>query len=134
MFQPTMKHFLMLASRSVWGRFDHQRPSFDSTHWWILLGCAVLFAGFAVAIYRSSRRIKSEFDTDNHAKLFRELCRAHRLSFANRRQLRRLASARGITEPARLFVEPKHFETSHLPESMQSAADEIRRLRDRLFG
>jgi hypothetical protein len=134
MFQPTMQHFLMLASRPVWGRFDHQRPRFDSTHWWILLGCAVLFSCFVVAIYRSSRRIKSEFDCDNHIKLFRELCRAHRLSFANRRQLRRLASARGISEPARLFIEPKHFETTHLPESMQSAADEIRRLRDRLFG
>jgi hypothetical protein len=129
-----MQPILLLAARPVWGRFDHERPSFDATHWFVLLGCLILFAGFTAAIYRSSRRGKSEFDDDSHAKLFRELCRAHRLSFANRRRLRRLASARGIAEPARLFLEPKHFETAYLPENLQSSADEIRRLRDRLFG
>jgi hypothetical protein len=123
----------MLAARPVWGRFDHERPTFDATHWWILLGVAVLFTGFAVAIYRSSRRGNCEFDTDSHPKLFQELCRAHRLSFRNRRRLRQLASARGITEPARLFIEPKHFESANLPESLRLAEDEIRRLRDRLF-
>jgi hypothetical protein len=134
MIDRAMHQFLMLAARSVWGRFDHERPGFDSTHWWLLLGCAVLFAGFAVAIYRSSRRGESEFDVDSDAKLFRDLCRAHHLSSANRRLLRRLASARGVEEPARLFIEPKHFEPAHLPETLQSAADKIRRLRDRLFG
>jgi hypothetical protein len=128
-----MQQFV-LAARPVWGRFDHERPAFDSTHWWVLLGAAVLFTAFAVAIYRSSRRDTGEYDTDSQAKLFHELCRAHRLSFKSRRWLRRLASARGIAEPARLFIEPKHFEAEHLPESMKSAEDEIRRLRDRLFG
>ena len=133
MIQTTLQQFV-LAARPVWGRFDHERPSFDATHWWILLGVFVLFSGFAVAIYRSSRRGTSEFDADSHAKLFRELCRAHRLSYRSRRRLRRLASARGIAEPARLFIEPKHFEAAHLPETLQSAEREIRRLRDRLFG
>jgi hypothetical protein len=126
--------FLLLATRSVWGRFDHERPSFDSTHWWLLLGCVVLFAGFAAAIYRSSRQGKCEFEADSQVKLFRDLCRAHRLSSRNRRLLRRLASARGVAEPARLFIEPKHFEVAQLPETLRASAEQIRRLRNRLFG
>jgi hypothetical protein len=130
----TLLQLPLLAARPVWGRFDHQRPAFDATHWLVLVGCLMLFAGFGLAIYRSLQQGKSDFDTDSHAKLFRELCRAHRLSLKNRRRLRRLAAARGIAEPARLFLEPKHFDEAHLPESQQPVADEIRRLRDRLFG
>jgi hypothetical protein len=128
------QQFLMLATQAVWGRFDHERPSFDATHWWLLFGCIVLFAGFAVAIYRSSRQGKCDFDADSQVKLFRDLCRAHQLSSRNQRLLRRLASARGVAEPARLFIEPKHFEPAHLPETLKASADQIRRLHGRLFG
>jgi hypothetical protein len=128
-----VERLLLLAARPVWGRFDHQRPGFDATHLWVVLGIVALIIGAAVAAYRSSRHRKSVFDVDSPAKLFRELCQAHQLSFRSRRLLKRLAAARGITDPARLFLEAQHFEAAHLPKKLQSAANEIRRLRDRLF-
>jgi hypothetical protein len=124
--------WIMLA-QAVWGRFDHERPGFTLTHLWILLGIAALLASVAVASYRSSRRSRRDFDVDSHAKLFRELCRAHQLPFAGRRLLKRLAAARGIAEPARLFIEPKHFDPVDLPADLLRAAGKIQRIRDRLF-
>ena len=128
-----IEQFQLLAVRPVWGRFDHERPVFDITYLWIILGILALLIGATVVAYWSSQRGKSDYDTDSHTSLFRELCRAHQLSFASRRLLKRLAAARGITEPARLFLEPNHFEAAHLPDDLQYRAREISRLRDRLF-
>jgi hypothetical protein len=128
-----LQHMLILAARSVWGRFDHERPRFDATHMWTILSIAALVVGLAVVSYRSSRRARREFDVDSATKLFRELCRAHRLSFGNRQLLKRLAAARSLSDPALLFVEPRHFDITHLPDQLRQSAEQIRRLRDRLF-
>jgi hypothetical protein len=75
----------------------------------------------------------SVFAIDSPRRLFRDLCRAHRLPYRSRRLLRRLAAARGIAEPARLFVDASCFDTANLPEKLTPAADDVRLLRHRLF-
>jgi hypothetical protein len=128
-----MDRIAVLAVRPIWGRFDHERPRFDAEHLWTILSIVALVVGFAVVSYRSSQRAKRPFDVDKSTKLFRELCRAHRLSFGNRRLLKRLAAARNLSEPTLLFVEPRHFEIGQLPDGLCRYADEIRMLRDCLF-
>jgi HEAT repeat protein len=118
--------------RPVWGRFDHHRPGFEPTHLWTLLSVAALLVTVAVVAYRSSRRSKVVFTDDNPRRLFRELCQAHRLSFLNRRLLRRLALAHRA-DPVLLFVDPSYFETTNLPAELRSVTEKIRLLRDRLF-
>jgi hypothetical protein len=128
-----LQHIMIVTVRPIWGRFDHERPRFDATHVWTILSLVALIIGLAVVSYRSSRRTKRHFDVDSPTRLFRELCRAHRLSFGKRRLLKRLAAVRSLSEPALLFVEPRHFDIAHLPDELRQSAEEIWRLRDRLF-
>jgi hypothetical protein len=119
--------------RAVWGRFDHEKPGFTTTHLWTLLSLAALLIATLVVAYRSSRRNKLEFTSDSSRRLFRELCRAHRLTWANRRLLRHLAEARQVAQPADLFVDASCFDTMNLPKRLQPSSREIERLRDQLF-
>jgi hypothetical protein len=119
--------------RAVWGRFDHEQPGFTTTHLWTLLSLAALLIATLVVAYRSSRRNKLEFTSDSSRRLFRELCRAHRLTWANRRLLRHLAEARQVAQPAGLFVDASYFDTMNLPKRLQRSSREIERLRDQLF-
>jgi hypothetical protein len=72
--------------------------------------------------------------SNSAAQLFRELCRAHGLSHSHRRLLKRLATARRLTSPALVFVEPKHFDTTNLPASLLPSAKELQHLSAQLFG
>jgi HEAT repeat protein len=118
--------------RPVWGRFDHQRPTFESTHLWTVLSIAALLVTVAVVSYRSSRRRADVFVSDSPRRLFRELCSAHRLPFRGRRLMRRLASSHR-TDPAVLFVDPSYFDVANLPADVQRPAKEVQLLRARLF-
>jgi hypothetical protein len=100
---------------------------------WTLLSIVAVLVTVAIVAFRSAQRSERDFTNDNPRQLFRELCGAHKLPFASRRLLKRLASARGLAEPALLFVDSGYFETSNLPVDLQRSAAEIRSLRDRLF-
>ena len=119
--------------RAVWGRFDHEQPGFTTTHLSTLLSLAALLMATLVVAYRSSRRSKLEFTCDSSARLFRELCRAHRLTWANRRLLRQLADAGKVAQAADIFVDVSCFDTKNLPKRLQPWNREIQRLRDQLF-
>ncbi len=67
-------------------------------------------------------------------RLFRELCRAHRLNKAQQRLLWQLAAAQGLSQPATIFLAPERFDPHHLPERLRGRQREIERVRDRLFG
>jgi hypothetical protein len=128
---------VLLAARGdlprVWGRFDHQRPSGGMSQLWLVAGLAALAAAAMLLWLRGLRRPKRCFVSNSQGRLFRELSAAHGVSFSNRRLLKRLARERKLPTPALLFVEPKHFDTSDLPADLQSAANELQRLRAQLF-
>ena len=80
-----------------------------------------------------SRRRRRDFDYNRPARLFADLCRAHKLNWSSRRLLKHLAAARDLKYPATLFVEPQHFDVTNVPPALKGSATEIRQLRRRLF-
>jgi hypothetical protein len=81
--------------------------------------------------FRRFERLKSY---DSPPELFRELCRVHRIDWADRRLLKRLASEWEMTSPALLFIEPERFNAARLPEHWQENSRQLEELRHRLFG
>ena len=96
-------------SARVWGRFDHQRPTFGSTGWMIVAGLVALLAAAALLSHWLSKRRQRDFWYDSSSRLFRELCRAHRLDLANRRLMQKLAAARGVENRGRPVCRARLF-------------------------
>jgi len=67
-------------------------------------------------------------------RLFGSLCTAHGLSWSDRQLLRRLARARAVDNPSKLFVEPRHFDGASLSEPLKAQAARLSQLRQLLFG
>jgi hypothetical protein len=135
---PLFGHWTLLLAVSpddfrVWGRFDDQRAGFGATEITIIVSATVLFLIVAISSYWRSRRQRQVFWHDSSSLLFRELCRAHRLNLVSKRLLKRLASAREVESAADLFVEPEYFESANLPAALKSSAEDLRRLRHKLF-
>lgn len=61
---------------------------------------------------------------DSPSRLFRDLCRAHRLSKREIELLRRLAQERDLETPSLMFVRDEYF---------ADGGEEARQLRERLF-
>jgi hypothetical protein len=66
-------------------------------------------------------------------RLFFSLCHAHELSWSQQWLLWRLARARRLKPPARLFLQPQCFDAAGLGPAWRAAAVRLKRLRDRLF-
>lgn len=66
-------------------------------------------------------------------RLFLSLCRAHGLPWAETWLLWRVARARQLHEPARLFLEPEWLAPEELPPAFQPRAEQLRSLAKRLF-
>jgi hypothetical protein len=45
-----------------------------------------------------------------------------------------LAAARGVADPATLFVEPRYFDPQSLPRELKTATKELRSLNEIIFG
>jgi hypothetical protein len=129
---------LALASREqthlVWGRFDNQAGGLNPYHISIAIIVIALVALAAIVWQVMQRRAKQTFSCDSSPKLFRELCKAHRLTSAGRHLLKGLAEARGMANPTLLFVEPHQFAVDNLPADLKPRAKELRRLERILFG
>lgn len=65
--------------------------------------------------------------------LFLELCRAHRLTWPQRRLLWQLAESQNLAHPASVFVDPVCFEVGRLTVEVRPHAAELRQLSERLF-
>jgi hypothetical protein len=117
----------------VWGRFDRQRPRFGSTELTLIIGATTLLVVVMFISHWRSRRRKMEFLRNSSPQLFSELSAAHRLDRANRRLIKRLATANGQKNAAALFVEPSYFETEKLPASEKISPEDFRQLRHELF-
>jgi len=137
MMEPASPWCVVLASQEemhrVWGRFDHGPPASASHHWMIIVGISAVFV-LAVLVWRASKKRSTRvYTSDSSAKLFSELCAAHGLPRANRKLLKRLADARGVTNPAMLFLEPHQFGTNGLPAELKASAPELGRIHGQLF-
>jgi hypothetical protein len=128
--------YLLAASQEefrVWGRFDHERAAFGPEQMLLVSGGFVLIVAAVLVWNRLTRRAQRTFTCNNSSRLFRELCRAHRLNGAARRLLKSLAAARELENPALVFVKPECFEPADLPPQLASSAAELRQLFQRLF-
>jgi hypothetical protein len=99
----------------------------------LILAAVTLLVITTIAWQTIARRHRRGFDYDSPARLFADLCRAHKLNGSNRRMLKQLAAARRLKCPAMLFVEPEYFDMSDLPPALKPSASELRQLRHTLF-
>lgn len=99
----------------------------------LILSAVTLLVIATIARQSISRSRRRDFDYNRPARLFADLCRAHKLTWSSRRLLKQLAAARDLKHPATLFVEPEHFDTANVPPALKASASQIRKLRRRLF-
>ncbi len=130
-------HSLLLAQRS---RLDHLSDSFkgqpNSIDKGEMMTGLLILAGVAALVWLLSRFLAYQDRRQAYnspLRLFLALCKAQRLRWPDRWLLWRLARARRLKDPGRLFLEPQWFEASGLPRSMFVHGARLARLRDRLF-
>jgi hypothetical protein len=94
-----------------------------------------LGACVTVGIWLASRWLSTARNQayDNPMALFRALCQAHGLLTKERTFLRQLAMQCRLARPAEIFLRPDCFAVEGLPGDFKSRADEIHRLKKRLF-
>jgi hypothetical protein len=97
-------------------------------------GIAAVVCGLvALIVLQIRKRNDMEQRCDNPWKLFRELCQVHNLDRASQRLLAQVARARRLPQPAQIFLTPSAFEPADLPPGLRERADQLLRLRGRLF-
>ncbi|MFV1964785.1 MAG: hypothetical protein ACC628_05140 [Pirellulaceae bacterium] len=67
-------------------------------------------------------------------RIFRELCRAHRLGWADRQLMRQLARWHRLPSPSLLFLDAPRFEVRALGPAFARRARQLTAIRERLFG
>ena len=100
--------------------------------WLLILGLTVTAAlGVWLAVRFLAWR-KQRLANDPQ-RLFRELCRAHRLGRGEVAVLRKLVRIEHVDPPARIFLEPRRFKPT--AETLLAGSEQqLDRLRERLFG
>jgi hypothetical protein len=97
-------------------------------------GIAAVVAAIAVFAYVQIRkRNDMTLRCDDPQRLFRELCRAHKLGRGSARLLSQLATASQLAQPAQIFLTPAAFDAKSLPASLRPRAAEFKRLQKELF-
>jgi hypothetical protein len=122
---------LILAQSNDWSRW---LGLLDSSR------VGALAAGLAVGVLvawcysrSSARRRDVETSPHNPQQLFGELCRAHKLSAAQRRLLEWLAAERQLLQPALVFLDPILIESAIAHAQSPSVRQRLTELRSRLF-
>ncbi len=104
--------------------------------WSDLIAVLAIIAAIALLFWflkRTSSGIGRTRNRNSPRQLFKQLCRAHSLTAANGRLLRRLARSQGLAHPARVFVEPHRFDPQRLKPSMRKDESRLNELRGKLF-
>lgn len=124
--------WLLTAQRTLPGVQDLRlRSTMDlsSLMWALILVLAVVgIVMLATRCFAATERRRSS----SPRRLFRELCRAHQLSWGEQRLLRRLAAWHKLHHVIDLFLDPARFDVD-APE-LHGYRAEMARLRTRLFG
>ncbi len=127
----------LLAQSASWQdmgrRFREGGSTLDSTE---LLVLVAFLVGLFALLWLISRFLLRDQRQPYHnsAGLFRQLCRAHRLSWRRRSLLWKLARAHELAEPAAIFLAAERFTTAHLPPKLGKRGAEIASLHAKLFG
>jgi hypothetical protein len=131
---PAAALLLAQVSREEFGRGF--RGATSQLSWTDLIPyvAAAVLAAIGVSLYRWIKRRNDMTEAcDDAPKLFRELCRVHALDRPSRRLLWRLREARGLAQPAQIFLTPDAFDADRLPPGLRKQAAELKRLREQLF-
>ena len=114
-------------------RFRHGGSSVDTQDLLLLL---TVLAVVATVIWLLSRYSKLREKRAQHSprRLFHELCRAHKICWADRKLLRQLARWHQLPHAAQLFVAPERFDPAKLSPAFGRRAARLAALRGRLFG
>jgi hypothetical protein len=113
--------------------FKARETSVNSTQ--ILLGVACLAITIAILWYvsRAVERRARRGHFDSSLGLFLNLGKAHNLSWPQRWLLWQLARCHQLDEPARLFLEPEHFSSANVPDSLRAKRDQLMLISRRIF-
>jgi hypothetical protein len=113
--------------------FKAQETSVDSTQ--ILLGLTCLAIAITILWYisRAMERRDRRGHFDSSLGLFLNLGKAHNLSWPQRWLLWQLARCHQLDEPARLFLEPEHFNSANLSDSLRAKHDQLKLISRRIF-
>jgi hypothetical protein len=127
----------LLAEASSWQdmgrRFREGGNNFDLSELLLLAGgLGMVF----VLLWLLSRFLQRDQRQPyrSSAALFRQLCRAHRLSWRQRSLLWNLAKAHELAEPAAVFLSDECFTAARLSPKLEKREAEIAALRAKLFG
>ncbi|MBP90819.1 MAG: hypothetical protein CMJ64_29600 [Planctomycetaceae bacterium] len=81
------------------------------------------------AVFQTAREAKFQ----QPEALVHELCRAHQLDWSSRQLLQSLAKAHRLADPARIFVEPRRFNSDKLGPAFAKCEPRLAQLRQQLF-
>ena len=124
----------LLAAQDYSGEWERLGRLLDFGPYEVLILAAVTLLVIVTVVWQTiSRRRQRDFEYDRPARLFADLCRAHKLNWSSRRLLKHLAAARRLKFPATLFVEPEYFDVTNVPAALKPSASELRQLRHRIF-
>lgn len=109
----------------------HYGPYFDPT-----LASLIAIGIFGLlAIWLLSRwRAKDHKPIDNSELLYRELCRAHRLTWSQRSMLHKIAIQQRLEDPSVLFVEPTYLKQAAKESRKPRQKQQCEQLQQKLFG
>jgi hypothetical protein len=131
--QAAISHLEVLLGQSRFSSMSEGfRQSTDNTS--NLFMVALMVLGIVLVAWLASRyfRIKENRKYRCPKRLFRRLCRVHKLSLIEWWLLRSLAHRRHLASPAEVFVNPRLLEFE--PGTQTAMTRQIENIREKLFG
>jgi hypothetical protein len=130
---PNPLQSVLLSQSDAWWTWFRDFSIFDVSRLGAL--AAGLAVGVLIAWYysRFSSRRQEDVSPHNPQRLFAELCRAHKLSAAQRRLLEWLAAERQLLQPALVFLDPILLESAIAHADSPNVRQRLTELRSRLF-
>ena len=98
---------------------------------WLLVAAAAI--GVVSVILVVGNRMARRWRYNSHRGLFHGLCKVHGLDSGSRRLLKRVVRFHRLTQPGRLFIEPKWLDPANLGASFRTQAAQLADLRQSLF-
>lgn len=107
--------------------------SVSAEQWWVFAAALVAVIALVVlASWHTNRRTKAT-RCNSPLRLFWSLCQAHGLLWRDRWLLWQLGRRQKVANPARLFVEPEHFDSARSRSLPDRYRANLERLQERLF-
>lgn len=128
---------ILLAQRHNWqrlgDRFSGSNAKLDVGELVAILAACIVAGLLLWLLQWTAKWQEGKLDSPSPGRLFRDLCRAHKLRFKDRRLLKRLAQGSHIDHPVELFLKPEAFNIGRIPADLEHQATAILALAERLF-